>query len=94
MLQTQTCIYPASQAGGVLDPKAQLASADGKGNQAAMNKALELSQLNKGNRNGKGNGRGKKNSQSKSTEDAKAPRTHVAEHPTRICPSCVFAARR
>ncbi|CAE7033504.1 unnamed protein product, partial [Symbiodinium sp. CCMP2456] len=56
-----------TKAGGVLDPKAQLASADGKGSQAAMNKALELSQLNKG--GGKQNNRKKKKDNGK--EDAK-----------------------
>ncbi|CAE7228611.1 ttn-1 [Symbiodinium necroappetens] len=57
-----------TKAGGVLDPKAQLASADGKGSQAAMNKALELSQLNKGTGSKQNN---RKKNKDKGKEDAK-----------------------
>ena len=87
-IHINTRVQLASQAGGVLDPKAQLASADGKGSQAAMNKALELSQLNKGTGSKQNN---RKKNKDKGKEDAKAPPPpplHVVVHPARARAMC------
>ncbi|CAE7217624.1 unnamed protein product [Symbiodinium sp. KB8] len=88
-----------TKAGGVLDPKAQLANADGRGNQTAMNKALELSQLNKGsgskhskknkNKGGNGNDAAKEVKPNDPIDDAKALQ-HAVLKDCNICRENAF----